>query len=92
MNHDEYWKKVMSQSEKNLCRLFEGCRTQVSDIVGDDNGIDDEKDVRAVLAYVLGHGDCSEKACALLSSCAWIQAMHELAEHGGVAVAGATAK
>ena len=38
MNHDEYWKKVMSQSEKSLCRLFEGCRTRVSDIVGDGNG------------------------------------------------------
>lgn len=92
MNHDEYWKKVMNQAEKTLCGLFGGCRTRVPEIVGDDNGIDDEKDVKAVLAYVLGHGDEREKACALLASCAWIQAMHELAEHGGVAAAGAVAK
>ena len=39
MNHDEYWKKVMNHSEKTLCGLFEGHRTRVRDIVGDDNGI-----------------------------------------------------
>lgn len=50
------------------------------------------KDVKAVLAYVLVHGDCSEKACAILASCAWSQAMHELAEHGDVAAAGAVAQ
>lgn len=92
MNHDEYWKKVMNHSEKTLCGLFDGCRTRVRDIVGDDNGIDDEKDVKAVLAYVLEHGDECEKACAILASCAWIQAMHELAEHAGVVAAGAAAK
>lgn len=92
MSHDEYWKNAMEHSEDALCRLFEGNRTRVRDIVGDDNGIDDEKDVKAVLAYVLGHGDCSEKACAILASCAWSQAMHELAEHGGVAAAGAAAQ
>lgn len=92
MNHDEYWKKVMNHAEKTLCGLFDGNRTRVRDIVGDDNGIDDEKDVKAVLAYVLGHGDCSEKACAILASCAWSQAMHELAEHGDVAAAGVAAQ
>ena len=40
MNHDEYWKKVMNHSEKAMCGLFDGCRTRVRDIVGDDNGID----------------------------------------------------
>lgn len=39
MNHDEYWKKVMDHSEKTLCGLFEGNRTRVRDIVGDDNGV-----------------------------------------------------
>ena len=92
MNHDEYWKKVMSHSEKTLCGLFDGHRTRVRDLVGDDNGIDDEKDVTEVLAYVLGHGDDCEKSRAILASCAWIQAMHELAEHGGVVAAGAAAK
>ena len=92
MSHDEYWKKVMNHSEKTLCGLFAGRRIRVSDIVGDDNGIDDEKDAKDVLAYVLGHGDCSEKACAILASCAWIQAMHELAEHAGVVAAGAAAQ
>ena len=92
MNHDEYWKKVMDHAEETLCGLFEGSRTRVRDIVGDDNGIDDDKDVKAVLAYVLGHGDCSEKACAILASCAWSQAMHELDEHRGVTAAGAAAQ
>lgn len=92
MSHDEYWKEVMNRSEKTLCWLFEGSHTRVRDIVGDDNGIDDEKDVKDVLAYVLGHGDECEKARAILASCAWIQAMHELAEHGGVTAAGAAAK
>lgn len=92
MSHDEYWKKVMNHSEKTLCGLFGGGRTRVRDIVGDDNGIDDEKDVKDVLAYVLGHGDECEKASAILASCTWIQAMHELAEHGGVSAAGAAAK
>lgn len=36
MNHDEYWKKVMNHAEKTLCGLFEGNRTRVRDIVGDD--------------------------------------------------------
>lgn len=40
MNHDEYWEKVMNQAEKTLCGLFEGSRTRVRDIVGDDNGIE----------------------------------------------------
>lgn len=40
MNHDEHWKKVMNHAENTLCGLFEGCRTRVRDIVGDDNGID----------------------------------------------------
>lgn len=92
MNHDEHWKKVMKHAEKTLCGLFEGNSTRVRDIVGDDNGIDDEKDVKAVLAYVLGHGDCSEQACAILSCCLLIVAMHELAEHVGVAAAGAAAR
>lgn len=92
MNHDEYWKKVMNHAEKTLCGLFEGNRTRVRDIVGDDNGIDDEKDVKAVLAYVIGHGDDCEKACAIIECCLWIVAMHELAEHGGVTVAGAAAQ
>lgn len=92
MNHNEYWKNVMNKAEKTLCGLFEGNRTSVRDIVGDDNGIDDEKDVKAVLAYVLGHGDCSEKACAILASSSLIQAIHELAEHEGVAAAGASAR
>ena len=35
MSHDEYWKKVMNRAEKSLCRLFEGNRTRVRDIVGD---------------------------------------------------------
>ena len=76
MNHDEYWKKVMKHAEKTLCGLFDGGRTRVRDVVGDDNGIDDEKDVKAVLAYVLGHGDCSERACAILACCAWSQAVN----------------
>lgn len=92
MNHDEYWKKVMNHAEKTLCGLFEGNRTRVRDIVGDDNGIDDEKDVKAVLAYVIGHGDDGEKACAIIECCLWIVAMHELAEHGGVTAAGAAAQ
>ena len=37
MNHDEYWKKVMNHAEETLCGLFEGNRTRVRDIVGDDN-------------------------------------------------------
>ena len=82
----------MNHSEKTLCGLFEGNRTRVRYIVGDDNGIDDERDVKDVLAYVLGHGNVREKACAILASCAWIQAMHELAEHGDVTAAGAAAK
>lgn len=40
MSHDEYWKKVMNHSEKTLCGLFAGCRIRVSDLVGDDNGIE----------------------------------------------------
>ncbi len=27
MSHDEYWKEVMNRSEKTLCWLFEGSRT-----------------------------------------------------------------
>lgn len=92
MNHDEYWKKVMNHAEKTLFGLFEGNRTRVRDIVGDDNGIDDEKDVKAVLAYVIGHGDDCEKAYAIIECCLWIVAMHELAEHGGVTAAGAAAQ
>lgn len=92
MSHDGYWKNAMKHSEETLCRLFEGNRTRVRDIVGDDNGIDGEKDVKAVLAYVLVHGDCSEKACAIIACCLWIVAMHELAEHGDVAAAGAVAQ
>ena len=30
MNNDEYWKKVMIQSEKSLCRLFDGSRTRAA--------------------------------------------------------------
>lgn len=29
MIHDEYWKKVMSHSEKTLCGLFDGSRTRI---------------------------------------------------------------
>lgn len=46
MSHDEYWKKVMNRSEKTLCGIFEGSRTRVRDIVGDDNGIDATDAVR----------------------------------------------
>lgn len=33
----------MNNSEKTLCRLFNGCSTRVLEMVGDDNGIDYEK-------------------------------------------------
>lgn len=52
MSHDEYWKTVMNHSEKTLCGLFDGCRTRVHQIVGDDNGIDDETKERILAASV----------------------------------------
>ena len=35
MNHDEYWENVMDHSERTLCGLFEGNRTQARDIVAE---------------------------------------------------------
>ena len=54
MSHDEYWKKVMSHAEKTLRELFEGSRTRVRDIVGDDNGIDDENDANDAARFFDG--------------------------------------
>ena len=79
--HDEYWRKTKSEAERRLNHLFRNARTKVADLVGDGNGIDEREDVKAVLAYVLKHGSCEERACAILSSCEWQQACRELEEH-----------
>ena len=50
----------MNHSEKTLCGLFEGNRTRVRDIVGDDNGIDDEK-ACAILADCSASGGTSSR-------------------------------
>lgn len=79
--HDEYWRKAKVDAERRLHGLFKNTRTKVADIVGDENGIDEREDAKAVLAYVLKHGSCEEVACAILSSCEWQQACRELEEH-----------
>lgn len=88
MAHDSYWKDVKTKAECRLADLFEGSHTRIRDLVGDDNGIDEVKDVKKVLAYVLRHGDCEERACAIISAGEWVHAAHELSEHGPAAVAG----
>lgn len=79
--HDEYWRKTKSDAGRRLNHLFRNARVKVADIVGDENGIDEREDAKAVLAYVLKHGSCEEAACAILSSCEWLHASHELEEH-----------
>lgn len=79
--HDEYWCEVMEKADRRIHDVFHGSSRSISDIVGDDNGIDDRKDVEKVLAYVLKHGDACEKSRAMLASFELVQAWHELHEH-----------
>lgn len=92
MNHDEYWRKVKEDAERRVDALFDGCRTRVREIVGDENGIDERADAEKVLAYVLEHGEPDEAARAIIALGEWMHAHHELCEHGDVAAAGAAAQ
>lgn len=89
MAHDRYWSDVKERAEARLAALFEGTRTRVRDVVGDDNGIDGFCDAKKVLAHVLRHGNCEEAACAILSAGEWVHADHELAGHGAAGAASA---
>lgn len=83
MAHDEYWKNVWKGAHERLEHLFSNCDTGVADIVGDDNGIDSVHDAKEVLAHALRCADdCREKACAIISACECVHALHELHEHG----------
>ncbi len=52
MNHDEYWWKVKEDAEKRVDALFDGCRTRVREIVGDENGIDERADAEDFISFV----------------------------------------
>ncbi len=85
MNHDNYWNEVKDDAEKRICALFgDKIDKRIADIVGDQNGLDDNEDAKRILAYVLKHGDINDVACAILSISDWRQARHELAEHGQI--------
>jgi hypothetical protein len=55
----------------------------VSDIIGDDNGIDSLHDAKKVLVFVNLHRPTEEeKVCATLLVIEALMAWHELSEHG----------
>lgn len=81
--HDRYWKGVAECAERRLHALFHGSRTSVSDVIGDDDGIDDRRDVEKVLAHVLLHGNSDDRARGALAAFELVQAWHELSEHKG---------
>ena len=89
MNHDEYWRMVKEDAERQLRSHLphgeRGDRT-LRRITGDDNGIVDADDVRGVLAHVMRCGTCEDAARAVLSATDWRTACHELAEHGQAGV------
>lgn len=83
MNHDNYWKEVKCEAEKRILAIFgDDADERIADIVGDCNGLDDDADAKAILAYILKNGDSNDVACAILSISDWRHACHELAEHG----------
>ena len=90
-NHDGYWEKVWNSARMRLERLFDGGHRSVDDVIGDDGFIDSFADAKKVLAHAMRHADnCEEKACAILSVCEALHALHELSEHSS-AMAGANA-
>lgn len=89
--HNEYWINVKRDAEKRICALFDDCKTEVEDIIG--HGMDEGlnlHDAKKMLAYVLKHGDYTERACAIISFSEWTHAVHELNERGpaGAGLAG----
>lgn len=89
--HNEYWLNVKRDAERRICALFDDCKAKVEDIVG--HGMEEGMnlhDAKKVLAYVLKHGDCTERASAIISFSEWTHAVHELNERGpaGAGLAG----
>lgn len=85
--HDSYWLKVKVEAAARIGRMFARSHVDLCDVVGDDGGVDSREDAERVLAYVLRHGDCRERACAIVSVGEWVHASHELAEHGAAGAA-----
>ena len=82
MNHDDYWKSVWTEAHSRLDHLMNNCEHRVSDIVGDDEGIDSYADAKKVLTHSLRCAEnCEEEACAILSVGEALHALHELREH-----------
>lgn len=80
--HDSYWKGVWNAAHERLNHLMKDCAHDVADIVGDDDGIDSYSDAKKVLTHALRCADTREdEACAILSVCEALTALHELHEH-----------
>jgi hypothetical protein len=84
MMHDDHWKETWENAHVRLNKLFADSRIRhsVSDVIGDEHGIDSYHDAKKVLTYVLEHNATGEeKACAILSLMEALMAWHELSEH-----------
>lgn len=82
MAHDNHWKATWDQAHERLETLFSDSGMKLSNVIGDEDGIDSYCDAKKALAFVFAHHPSfEEKACAILSTMQALMAWHELNEH-----------
>lgn len=84
MAHNDHWKETWENAHVHLNKLFaeSGMRHRVSDIIGDEHGIDSRYDATKVLKFVYSHHPTEEeRVCATLLVFEALMAWHELNEH-----------